>query len=267
MDNRFSMVPLAAFADRRMTYRQLVVFGVICSFRQGSDDQYVCAGRDEIAERCGLHPSVISSATTDLENLGWLVKSGRGGRSVKTSYQISTPKTVADSATVTHHATVLNSVTVTEGETVTDSVSKTVADSATRLYRTEVNTDICVKNPASMDPEGFAECWTAYPKREGGNSRADALKAYRSRLKTGAASADLLAGVKRYAAYCVSKGIVGTAYVKQAASFFGPGEHWQELWEIPSAIPVLDQKPKAGDTRARHGITETFNEVAGWVPA
>lgn len=119
------MLPLAALRDRRLTYRTLTVLGALCSFRQGSDDVSIVAGRDEIAERCRLHQSVISSATTELEKLGWVEKVGRGGRSVKTTYRLTTPKTVADSATVT------------QPETVTESVSKTVADSATRLYRTE----------------------------------------------------------------------------------------------------------------------------------
>jgi len=137
MDAPFSMVPLAAFSDRRLTYRQLVVLSVICSFRQGSNDLTVSAGRDEIAERCGLHPSVISAATTDLVNLGWLEKSGRGGRAMKTTYLITILETVAESETVTHYATVSKPVTVAESETVAESVSKTVADSATPLYRTE----------------------------------------------------------------------------------------------------------------------------------
>jgi len=261
------MLPLAALSDRRLTYRTLTVLGAICSFRQGSDDQLISTGRDEIAERCGLHRSVISSATTELEKFGWLEKSGRGGRSLKTSYLIRIPKTVAESATVIDLKTVADSVTVTESETVTHSATKTVADSATRQYRTEKYTDTCAVKAVSIDPEGFVECWSAYPKRDGGNSRVDALKAYRGRLRIGASPADMLAGVRRYAAYCASKGIVGTAYVKQAATFLGPGEHWQELWAVPAAGPAQDQKPKAGDTRARHGITETFTEVAGWVPA
>jgi hypothetical protein len=255
MESGFSMLPLAALRDRRLTYRTLTVLGALCSFRQRSDDVSIVAGRDEIAERCQLHQSVISSATTELERLGWLEKVGRGGRSIKTTYRLTTPETVADSATVT------------KPETVTDYVSKTVADSATRLYRTEVNTDICVKKSKDTEPEGFADCWSAYPKREGGNSRTDALKAYRGRLKAGASPSDLLAGVKRYAAYCAAKSIVSTSYVKQASTFFGPGDHWCESWAVSTSDYVTDQKPKAGDTRARHGVTEMFNEVAGWVPA
>lgn len=249
MDSHFAMIPLAAIADNRLTLRMLKTFAAICSFRKSADDFSVQAGRDEIAKHCGLHPSIISTATTELERLGWLEKKGIGGRSMKTTYLITLPETV------------------TESETVTDSVSKTVTDSATPLYKKEVNTEGGFSKSKDSAPEGFADCWSAYPKREGGNSRADALKAFRGRIKYGASPTDLLAGTKRYAAHCAVKGIVGTSYVMQAARFFGPGDHWQESWVGSSAGAAQDQKPKAGDTRARHGINETFNEVAGWVPA
>lgn len=272
MASPFVMLPLAANIDTRLSFRQLKTLAAICSFRKSADDFCVEAGRDEIASRCGFNPSIVSTATTELQGLGWLVKQGAGGRAaggggLKTTYTITIPETVSTSATVTETETVLKSGTVAERETVPESVSPTVSTSGTGLYKEEVNTDRCISKPRSSEPEGFAECWAAYPKREGGNSRADALKAYRGRLNTGASPADLLAGVRRYATYCASKGIVGTTYVKQAATFFGPGDHWRESWAVPSATPAADQRPKAGDTRARHGITETFNEVAGWVPA
>lgn len=147
METQFSMVPVAAFRDRRLTYRQLVVLGAICSFRQASSNNSVCAGRNQIAERCRLHPSVISAATTDLEDLGWLQKSGRGGRSMKTTYLITIPETVAESETVTHHDTVTELNTVAESETVTEPVSKTVAECATRQYRTEFTERGAARSP------------------------------------------------------------------------------------------------------------------------
>lgn len=87
---------------------------------------------------------------------------------------------------------------------------------------------------SDQDPEGFSECWNAYPKRSGGNSRSDAAKAYRARLKSGTHPEDLFAGVQRYATYIRAKGSEGTEFVKQAAVFFGPSEHWLEAWEPPS---------------------------------
>lgn len=77
------------------------------------------------------------------------------------------------------------------------------------------------------------EAWACYPKRAGGNSRKDALKAWKARVAAGADPAAMLAGVKRYAAYCEGTDKVGTAYVKQAATFFGPGDHYLDEWPLP----------------------------------
>ena len=45
----------------------------------------------------------------------------------------------------------------------------------------------------------------------------------------------MLAGVKRYATYARTTGSIGTQFVKQAATFFGPDRHFEELWQAPSA--------------------------------
>lgn len=90
-------------------------------------------------------------------------------------------------------------------------------------------------------PAEFVEFWSAYPKREGSNSKADALKAWNARIRCGVKVEDMLAGVKRYAAYCTARGMVGTQYVKQAASFLGTGEHWAAEWVAQQ--PVRHQTP------------------------
>ncbi len=81
----------------------------------------------------------------------------------------------------------------------------------------------------------FETAWQAYPKRAGGNSKSAAWKAWGTRLKDGVKPEDMLAGVKRYAAYVRTTGNAGTQYVKQAATFFGPDHHFEEPWEAPSA--------------------------------
>lgn len=93
---------------------------------------------------------------------------------------------------------------------------------------------------SETDPDGFEECWDAYPKRSGGNSRKEAEKAYRARLKAGVSPADMLSGVQRYAAHISATGKVGTTFVKKAATFFGPDEHWKDSFDLPvnSASPV-----------------------------
>ncbi|MDJ6542625.1 helix-turn-helix domain-containing protein [Salmonella enterica] len=81
----------------------------------------------------------------------------------------------------------------------------------------------------------FETAWQAYPKRAGGNSKSAAWKHWKARLKDGVKPEDMLAGVKRYAAYCQTTANIGTQYVKQAATFFGLDRHFEESWQTPSA--------------------------------
>ena len=58
------------------------------------------------------------------------------------------------------------------------------------------------------------------------------MKAWNARIRAGVDPAELVAGVRRYAAFCAAKGSIGTSYVKQAAVFFGPDAHWSEQWAV-----------------------------------
>ena len=117
------------------------------------------------------------------------------------------------------------SLTVTTTKTTTETKSIGASADASASAR-----------PAKQDysPE-FETAWDAYPKRAGGNSKAGAFKAWNARLKDGVKPGDMLAGVKRYAAYARATGSVGTQFVKQAATFFGPDRHFDESWQAPSA--------------------------------
>lgn len=91
-------------------------------------------------------------------------------------------------------------------------------------------------NPPTPHPQAedsFDAAWRAYPKRAGGNSRQDARRAWDARLKQGHDPGAMLEGVERYAAYIRATGREGTEYVKQAATFFGPGLHFAEPWDTP----------------------------------
>lgn len=196
MASPFVMLPLAANTDSRLSFRQLKTLTAICSFRRSADDFCVEAGRDEIASRCGFNASIVSTATTELQRLGWLVKQGAGGRAaggggLKTTYTITIPETVSNYATVAESETVLESATVSESTTVPESVSTTVSTSGTPLYRKEVNTDGRVSE-LSAESNGFAEFWQQYPKKV---AKPDALKAWRKVKPSGRLLADLMAGL------------------------------------------------------------------------
>lgn len=149
-ESQFSVVPLEVIQDRRLTLEQTRVLIALFSFRNKVTNT-VWPSRAAIAERTGMHPSNISSATTALVALGWLSKEGVGGHSKATRYTlcmpvfevaavqpkpasapvlpvVSVPTTVADSATVAERATVADSAT----PPLADSATTPLADSATR---------------------------------------------------------------------------------------------------------------------------------------
>lgn len=86
----------------------------------------------------------------------------------------------------------------------------------------------------------FEAAWADYPKRSGGNSKADAFKAWTARVRAGKSTVAMHAGVRRYAAFVREQGKEGTQWVKQAAVFFGPGLHFEEAWVEQKEITALD---------------------------
>ncbi|AAQ54960.1 putative DNA replication protein [Burkholderia phage Bcep22] len=96
------------------------------------------------------------------------------------------------------------------------------------------------KKDIGGSPE-FEQAWSLYPPRAGGNSKPDALKAWNARIAAGVESARMLDGTQRYAAFCKATNKINTEYVKQAATFFGPGLHFDAAW----MLPVVDS-PRMG---------------------
>ncbi|HCR0118255.1 DNA-binding protein [Klebsiella aerogenes] len=88
--------------------------------------------------------------------------------------------------------------------------------------------------------EEFEQAWREYPKRAGGNSKADAFKAWTARIKSGATAQELIDGVRRYAAYVTAAGKLNTEFVKQASTFFGPSKHYEEPWTATAAAGKRD---------------------------
>lgn len=134
MPDYFSIMPVEIFMDDRLTKTDMRVLGSIMSWR--NKDTNLChPSREQISERCGLSESKISTATTRLVELGWLKKTGNGGRSMRCTYQFCVPdlsiKTVPEIETVTESETVPDLDTVPKLETVPESVTKTVPDLGT----------------------------------------------------------------------------------------------------------------------------------------
>lgn len=104
-------------------------------------------------------------------------------------------------------------------------------------------------------PEEFEVAWSAYPKRPGA-SKADSLKAWSARIKAGATPEEILAGVKRYSAYVAAQQ-TEPEFIKQPATFFGPGDHFKNDWSV---VPVA----RAGPGKlSRHGGFEKIDYSEG----
>lgn len=99
-------------------------------------------------------------------------------------------------------------------------------------------------------PPEFEDLWALYPKRTGGNSKKETHKAWRARLHGGVPLEVLRAGLERYRAYCDREKRTGTEFVKQGKTFFGPAEHYLELWEsaeLALHAPAPDRAEMAWD--------------------
>jgi hypothetical protein len=69
-----------------------------------------------------------------------------------------------------------------------------------------------------------------YPKRAGSHRWADAKSAINARLREGHTLEEICDGARRYAAFCVADGIVGTKFVMQAATFVGANKEFLNPW-------------------------------------
>ncbi|RQN37349.1 hypothetical protein EHZ25_18470 [Paraburkholderia tropica] len=97
------------------------------------------------------------------------------------------------------------------------------ADSTTKH---EVKTE---KKLSLLSDSKFDDAWKSYPKREGGNSKQAALKAWTARVREGVDPDVLVSATKAYAVAMQKAGNVGTRYVRQASTFFGPDRHFDEF--------------------------------------
>ncbi|MEH6434312.1 hypothetical protein [Massilia sp. DD77] len=89
-------------------------------------------------------------------------------------------------------------------------------------------------------PAVFEVVWEVYPTRPGDSKKA-AYKAWTARVNLGTTPTQMLDGAKAYAAY-VKAMRVEPQFIKQAATFFGPGEHFAADWTPPEAL----KKPANG---------------------
>jgi len=96
----------------------------------------------------------------------------------------------------------------------------------------------------------FETMWAKYPKRLGDNPKTRAMKAWKARIAEGHTAEEIISGVIRYAEYATARGIIGSEFVKQAATFMGQDKGFLETWSVPDD---------------RHGTSKSENMFQGAV--
>ncbi|MGG1948993.1 hypothetical protein AB1286_30005 [Trinickia sp. NRRL B-1857] len=113
--------------------------------------------------------------------------------------------------------------------------------------KTEITTETTSLSRAKEIDTKFEEAWRLYPKREGGSVKKTALKAWNARMREGIDPHVLIAAVKGYAKAMERAGNIGTRFVKQASTFFGPDGHFEEYAPKCAEAPDLLSSASASD--------------------
>ncbi|MDO8844118.1 helix-turn-helix domain-containing protein [Methylicorpusculum sp.] len=145
--NYFAKVPIEVLRDNRISKTELRVLCAILSFMPG-DKSKCWPKRSTIAERCGIATNKISTATSRLAELGWIRKTGDGGKSCSSLYEFTFPLEFSES------------VTDTDLETLTDSVTPPLINSVIR--KKEIKE---IKKKRGIDESGFDQFWDIYPNQ------------------------------------------------------------------------------------------------------
>lgn len=108
--------------------------------------------------------------------------------------------------------------------------------------------------------------WPLHPKREGNNPKSGARKAYNARRREGVESTVMRDGLARYTAYVERKGWVGTDFVMQGATCYGPDNPFLQDWAVATpnvaAVRVWSVMKKYGFANATRFTIDTEIERA-----
>lgn len=167
-----------------------------------------------------LRRGVADSGQNVLEIVNW----ARHQKIDKPNFKTALPKIVKDNS--------LNGLSPTPPRYIVD----------TSALHTTIPTTITTNDQRPRKQRGayapgdpvFDEAWKAYPQRPG-NPRGSAFRAWSARIKEGVSPEAMLAGVRAYAAHCRREG-TEPRYIKMAATFFGPGKHWEADYGVTGSL-------------------------------
>ncbi|MDB4261379.1 hypothetical protein N9878_00790 [bacterium] len=95
--------------------------------------------------------------------------------------------------------------------------------------------------------EKFEYMWAGRPKRSGPDSKANAYKAWSARVKEGYTEREMVEGLRSYGKHCAKEGKLGTPFVMQMQTFFGPALHFDtdygDTMQTMELQAITEQQP------------------------
>lgn len=204
---------------------------VLLALADNANDQGYCwPSISTIAEKCSMHRATVMRSLSELEMLRCITRSSESG------------KTNAYTVHPSQYATSRNLQPVAQsdggGRTVRP-VPVAPCDGTSRNLRPRT-----IIEPSSEPSENRHVCddfameqqlQAEYPKFSGRQDWITAIRAACNLVSDGEATPeDLIAGVKRYAAYVAAGGVSEQRYVMTPAKFFtGADRPWRQEWQPP----------------------------------
>lgn len=247
---RFAIIPAAAVTDDAIgpaALRVLLVLGT------HTDKNGWCrVGQSTIAERLGVRNTAVSNQIQALVDAGY-VEVKRTGRT--SMYRILFDPERGDMDDSTRNGIDPDDDTVIPRDDTSDSTRNGIdrTNPSERKEPTGASDDAPCDPPSSMNdlptvaaisdrgmsyPPSFLRCWVEYPSRPN-NSKKEAYRAWRKSVdryhRAKRAQGSTVASVtfwmceatKQYARWC-EENVTDERHIKQAATFYGPDEHWIE---------------------------------------
>jgi DNA-binding transcriptional ArsR family regulator len=269
MSARFSIIPVRAIDDMRLSRGALLVLAALGAYAD-TKNGWCWPSQGEIAKRIRIHRTNVGRHIAELEQLGYIEKrrqTQEGKGEITSLYRVlydgelpaefdaelqaadakdrtppvhsdRTPPVHSDRTPPVHSDRTRTSQLTTQGtphrnapceraqapNTHTAPPSAPIAEPATTATAT---------TPKASVPDEFEAFWHEYPQRAGGNPKNQALKSWNARHKEGHSTDEILAGTRRYAAFCTATNKTGTEYVKQASTFINQKD-FLESWDLPT---------------------------------
>ena len=113
--------------------------------------------------------------------------------------------------------------------------------------------------------EKFEYMWNGKPERSGPNSKANAFKAWNGRIADGYTEREMVEGLRDYGKHCASEGKLGTSFVMQMQTFFGPALHFEADYGVPEQPQELVAIAKQSQPQAKSSHQSAIEAVHGTI--